>query len=89
MMFSFACLWSSLTHCFALSSDDFQNGQQCSSHLILCFKSAYGLRDIIYYDGAVGIPVVHWRQGLVSFLASGIPYLELHGRGIIKRNGLC
>lgn len=31
------------------------------------------LRDVVDYYGAVGIAVVHWCQGLVAFLASGVP----------------
>jgi hypothetical protein len=50
---------------------------------------AYSLCDIIHYHSAVGISVVHGRQGLVSLLARGVPYLELHGRGVVKGDGLC
>lgn len=32
-----------------------------------------GLRDVVDYHGAVGVAIVHGRQGLVTFLASGIP----------------
>lgn len=50
---------------------------------------SYSLSDIVDNDGAVGVPVVHGRQGLVSLLACGIPYLELDCRALVERNGLC
>ena len=45
---------------------------------------AYSLRNIIDDNSAVGISVVHWRKGLVSFLSSCIPYLKLDGCSIIE-----
>lgn len=50
---------------------------------------AYSLSDVVDNDSTVRIPVVHWSQGLVSFLASGIPYLELDRCAFVQRNGLC
>lgn len=50
--------------------------------------STYGLRDVVYDDGTVGISVVHGSKRLVSLLASGIPDLELDRRVLIERDGL-
>lgn len=44
--------------------------------------------DVVDYDGAICVAVVHGRQRLVSLLASGIPNLELDGRGLIEGDGL-
>lgn len=44
----------------------------------------YGLGDIVDNNSTVCIPIVHWRKRLVSFLASGIPYLEFDGRIFIQ-----
>lgn len=49
---------------------------------------AYSLCDVINDHGAVGISVVHRSKRLVSLLASGIPYLELHGGVLIEGDGL-
>lgn len=48
----------------------------------------YGLRDIIYNNGTVGISVVHGSQRLVSLLAGRIPNLELDRRVLIEGDGL-
>jgi hypothetical protein len=50
--------------------------------------STYGLRDIVYNNGTVGISVVHGSQRLVSLLAGGIPNLELDRRVLIEGDGL-
>jgi hypothetical protein len=49
---------------------------------------AYGLCDIIDDNGAVGVSVVHGRQGLVSFLARGVPYFKFDGRVLVEGDGL-
>ena len=49
----------------------------------------HSLSNVIDDNRAVGVPVVHRRQGLVSFLPGGIPYFEFHRRILIKRDGLC
>lgn len=49
---------------------------------------AYGLRYVINDDGAVGVSVVHWCEGLVSFLARCVPYFELDGCGVVEGDGL-
>lgn len=49
-----------------------------------------GLRDVVDYHGAVGVAVVHGCQGLVTFLAGGIPggrSDELDGRSHGRREG--
>ncbi len=51
-------------------------------------RSAYGLSDVVNDNGTVRVPVIHRRQRLVSLLASGIPYLKLDCRIIIKSDGL-
>ena len=48
----------------------------------------YRLCDIVYNYCAVCISVVHWRQGFVAFLTSGVPYFELDGSILIKRDCL-
>ena len=50
---------------------------------------AYGLCYVIDDDGAVGVSVVHWCEGFVSFLACGIPYFEFDGCGVVEGDGLC
>lgn len=45
---------------------------------------AYCLSDVVDYDGAVGIAVVHGGQRLVALLTSGIPNLELDGGRVIE-----
>lgn len=50
--------------------------------------NAYGLRYIIHDDGAVGVSVVHGCEGLVSFLARGIPYFKFDGCGVVEGDGL-
>ena len=49
---------------------------------------AYGLCYVIDDDGAVGVSVVHWSEGFVSFLACCVPYLELNGCGVVEGDGL-
>ena len=49
----------------------------------------YGLRDVVYYHGAVGVSVVHGRQTLVSFLSCGIPNLEFYCRRLVEGYRLC
>jgi hypothetical protein len=49
----------------------------------------HSLCDIVDDDCAVGIPIVHRRQGLVSLLTCGVPYLEFDGGLIIEGDGLC
>lgn len=56
MMFSFACLCSSLTHAFALSREDYAF---ISPAHVRKRRFAYSLRDIVDDHSAVGIPVVH------------------------------
>lgn len=85
MIFSFACLCSSFTHAFALSSED------CGCVSVDSRKKKgllYSLCNIIDDNSAVGISVVHGGQRLVSFLSCSIPYLKLHCRGIVKGDGL-
>jgi hypothetical protein len=87
MMFSLAWRWSSLTHALALSSDaclgsvlDYKNNAGC--------YTTYSLCNIVYYDGAVCISVVHGRERLVALLASRIPDLELYSCVLVEGNGL-
>jgi hypothetical protein len=47
------------------------------------------LGDVIDDHSAVGIPIVHRSQGLIPFLASGIPDFELDRSGIIEGDCLC
>lgn len=49
---------------------------------------SYRLGDIVDYHSAVGIPVVHGGERLVSFLACSIPYLELHRCRFIEGDSL-
>ena len=48
----------------------------------------HGLSNVVYYNGAVCVAVVHGCQGLVAFLSGGIPYFKLDGCGVIEGNGL-
>jgi hypothetical protein len=50
--------------------------------------TTYRLRDIVDNNRAVRIAVVHGREGLVSFLAGGIPNLKFHSRSLIKGDRL-
>lgn len=47
-------------------------------------NGAYSLSDVVDYDGAVGVAVVHGSQGLVALLTCGIPDLELDGSRVIE-----
>jgi hypothetical protein len=49
----------------------------------------YSLSDVIDYDGAIGIPIIHRGQRLISLLASCIPDLELDCGALIEGDGLC
>ena len=57
-----------------------------------CFPPAasdtYGLCDVVYDDGAVGVSVIHGCKGLVALLAGGVPDLELDCGGFIEGDGL-
>lgn len=46
------------------------------------------MSDVVNYDGAVGVAVVHGGQRLVAFLTCGIPNLELDGSCVIEGDGL-
>lgn len=45
--------------------------------------NTYSLCDIVDNDSTVGVAVVHWCEGLVSFLTRRIPYFELDGCVVI------
>lgn len=47
-------------------------------------SGAYSLSNVVDYDGAVGIAVVHGSQRLVALLTCGIPDLELDGSRVIE-----
>ena len=49
---------------------------------------AYGLCDVVDDDGAVGVAVVHGREGLVALLASRVPDLKLDCGGLVEGDGL-
>lgn len=88
IMFSFACLCSSLTQAFALSRED------CSlirgrKQLVGSGRETYSLSDIVNHNGTVRIPVVHGSKRFVPLLTSRIPYLELHCGTVVKGYGLC
>lgn len=85
IIFSLACLCSSLTQAFALSNEDCR---VVSLDQILDKSISYCLCDIVDNDCAVGISIIHRRKRLVSFLACGIPYLEFHCGGLVKGDGL-
>ena len=42
------------------------------------------MSDVVNYDGAVGVAVVHGSQGLVALLTCGIPDLKLDGGRVIE-----
>ena len=52
-------------------------------------RESYSLSDIVHNDRAVGVPVIHGGQRLVSLLAGCIPYLELNRRAFVQGDGLC
>lgn len=49
----------------------------------------YSLRDVVDHHRAVGIPVVHGRQGLVPLLARRIPNLKFDCGVLVEGDGLC
>jgi hypothetical protein len=49
----------------------------------------YRLCDIVDDYSTVRIPVVHGRQGLVAFLSSSVPDLELDCCVLVERDCLC
>lgn len=48
----------------------------------------YRLSNIIDDNGTIGIPVVHGRERLVSFLTRRVPNLELYSCVLVEGNGL-
>lgn len=50
--------------------------------------STYSLCNVVYYNGAVGVPVVHGRERLVTLLPGGVPDLKLDCGGLVKGDGL-
>ena len=86
IIFSFACLCSSLTHDFALSRDDYRS---ISSNSLGLVRVDYSLCDIVDDNCAVCVSVIHWCKRLVPLLACSIPYFELDSRSIVKGDGLC
>jgi hypothetical protein len=48
----------------------------------------YSLCDVVYYNGTIGVPVVHGRERLVALLASRVPDLELDCGGLVEGDGL-
>lgn len=86
MMFSFACLWSSFTHDFALSRDDYLPISRAWADFA---QGIYSLCDIVNHDCTVCVPIVHRCKRLVSLLACRIPYFELDSRGVVEGDGLC
>ena len=53
------------------------------------FWGGYGLCDVVDYDCAVCVAVVHWGEGFIAFLACCVPYLEFDCCTFIKGNRLC
>lgn len=49
---------------------------------------SYGLGNVVDYNSAVCVAVVHGGQGLVALLTCGIPNLELDGSCVIEGDGL-
>ena len=47
-------------------------------------SGAYSLSNVVDYNGAVGVAVIHGSQGLVALLTCGIPDLELDGSCVIE-----
>jgi len=88
MMFSFACLCSSLTQALALSRDDWSLVRD-RKQPIVSGKEAYSLGDIVNDNGTVCIPVVHGRKRFVPLLTRRVPYLELHGGTVVEGYSLC
>jgi hypothetical protein len=93
-MFSFAWRCNSLTHDLALSRDDYitaycvrlndmdeMMGRESNG-------GSYSLGNVVDNNCTVGVSIVHGREGLISFLASGIPYLKLHCRALIEGDRL-
>ena len=52
------------------------------------YRGCYGLCNVVYHDCTVGITVVHWCQGFITFLTRCIPYFEFNCRRFIERNCL-
>lgn len=49
---------------------------------------SYGLSNVVDYNSAVCVAVVHGGQGFVALLTCGIPNLELDGSCVIEGDGL-
>lgn len=56
--------------------------------VLLFHTSTYSLCDIVYYNCAVGIAVVHGCQRLVAFLSGSIPDFKLDSGVLVEGNGL-
>ena len=52
-------------------------------------EGGYRLCDVVDYDCAVCVAVVHWCEGFVSLLACCVPYLEFDRCAFIESNCLC
>lgn len=85
MIFSFACLCSSLTHAFALSSEDFGSLAGALPH----FEGSYRLSNIVDHHSTICVPIIHRSKGLVSFLPCCVPYFKFYRGCIVERDGLC
>jgi len=48
----------------------------------------YRVCDVVDYDCAVCIPVVHWSKGFIAFLTCCIPYFKLDRRRLVEGNSL-
>ena len=49
---------------------------------------AYRLSDVVNNYRAVGVPVVHGCQRLISFLPRSVPYFKFYRCGVIEGDGL-
>ena len=87
MMFSLACRWSSLTHDLALSSEAWTNPLADERRDYLQQGASYSLGNVVDDYGAIGVPIVHGSQALVSLLSRCIPDLELDGGVVVE--GYC
>ena len=47
-------------------------------------RATHRLCDVVDNDGAVGVPVVHGREGFISFLPGCIPYFKFYRRSVIE-----
>ena len=74
---------------YNLTAYDADTGKQVFYWFQVAPNHQFVAGDVIDHDSAVGIPVVHRSQRLVSLLTGSIPNFKLDRGALIEGDGLC